>query len=204
LERAERLLREARLAGQRGQSDLSRKLLDEAKEIAPGAGVVWEALGDAAVSNHQSRLAREAYTMAWKLAPKDPNIERKYAEMVLSSAVFMNPSMGSAAANPKASVWLSIILPGLGQMANEDYGKGSIMMGGWILSLIISTMLPDGLGTLLSLKFQSLNPLALASIATMLGFHLWAIADASKNTVQDKVKQAPHRPVPPVDKPFEL
>ncbi|MBV6459110.1 MAG: hypothetical protein HONBIEJF_02251 [Fimbriimonadaceae bacterium] len=204
LERAERLLREARLARQRGQADLCRKLLTEAKEIAPGAGVVWEAIGDDAVANHQSRLARESYTMAWKLSPKDPNIERKYAETVLSSAVFMDPKMAAAAANPRASVWLSVILPGLGQMANEDYGKGSIMMGAWTVALIISTAIPDGLGALLSFKLQSLNLIAVVPMLVMLAIHIWSIYDASQNTVADRGRKIPERPVPPVDKPFEL
>lgn len=205
LERAESLIRQARLARQRGQSDLVFKLLEEAKDVAPGAGIVWEAIGDEAAAAHQSRKAREAYTMAWRLSPKDPNIERKYAETVLASSAFFSPELGGVTAYPKSSIWASVMLPGLGQVLNEEYGKGLVMMTGWLGSLFFSKILqPETFKSLINFRFHEVSMITFVCMLGMLICFVWSIYDISRNTFDDRLKKPANRPVPPVDKPFEL
>lgn len=214
LERAERLIREARLLKMRGNKTSAGKLLEEALEIAPGSAAILEAVADDLVERRQIRAAMEIYKRAMRIDPQSASIERKYAECVLGTARSLDfPSPGAEGldqASGKIALLLSLFVPGLGQIVTGATGLGVGLLVGWLAGWGIAWLIPGGMQGVLGLfgvrghgptpEFNGvvLFPLLLAAIC-----HIWAIFDAAGKA--NRYQRRPiERPVPPVDKDFEL
>lgn len=197
VEEAEQKLREANLARVRGHSAVADRLLQEAFETAPNSAVVLEAIGDACVAQGKFRKAKENYLRAHKIDPANKMIESKYGEMVLKVDLQIDPFMMqedfSGYASPKIAVTLTILCPGLGQMAVERYVKGGIMMATYIGCLVGITFVPGGFGFLNgSARFEPLSGLLLLVAAAVF---LWALTDLA--SIKNKAPKKIDSPAPP-------
>jgi tetratricopeptide (TPR) repeat protein len=215
VEKAERLIRESRLQKIRGNKSVAGKLLEEALEVAPGSVTVMEAVADDLMDRRQTKAAMEIYKRAMGIDPKNVSVERKYAECVLGAARYADPfSVTQAseldAASGRTAVILSLILPGLGQMVTGRVSLGVGLMAGWLGGWGIAWLIPNGmkgLFTMVNIKTRGehadfnvavLFPLAIAAIC-----HLWAIYEAASRAGTRKQLKI-DRPVPPVNKDFEI
>ncbi len=212
LEAAENLIRQANLAKIRGDMAGFERLVQQASETAPGSSNVHEALGDAYVERKQVRKAKEEYQLAVRINPKNASAERKYGETVLAIQLALDPNFATpppddSFASGKGAVILSFLVPGLGQLALADYVKGGILFGLTVLSVGWALLIPDGFNGLLYLFSPhakvSLNPVIFLPLLVTLVCWVVGVADASS-----KAKRVPalrvDRPVPPVDKDFEI
>lgn len=214
LDKAERLIREARLLKMRGNKTAAGKLIEEALEVAPGAPIILEAVADDLIERRQIRAAMQIYKRALQIEPTNASIERKYAECVLGSAQSFDFSGARSdtidAASGKIALLLSVIVPGLGQIVTGATSLGVGLMAGWLAGWGIAWLIPGGMQGVLGLfgvrgsgptpEFNGavLFPLMIAAVC-----HLWAIFDAAGKAGKHERKRI-ERPVPPVDKDFEL
>ncbi|MBS1714402.1 MAG: hypothetical protein JST30_08705 [Armatimonadetes bacterium] len=210
-EEAENLVRQANLAKIRGDKDGFQRLLEQAASVAPGSSTVQEALGDAYSERRQVRKAKEAYHAAVRLDPSNASAERKYGEAVLAIQIALDPAFALAPddgsfASGKASAILSFLIPGLGQLASGSTVFGGVLLGIWALALAWAVSVPNGLskipflfrGGTVDFNGAVMVPLFLMAAAWIVGI---AEASAKAKRVQPKKFE---RPVPPVDKKFEL
>ncbi len=197
VEQAERILREANLARVRGNTTVADRLLKEAQETAPNSAVVLEAIGDDLVKNGQFRKAKETYQHAMKLDPASKSIETKYGEMVLKVDLFIDPftmqDQFSGYASPKIAIGLTIIWPGLGQMAVERYVKGGIMMALYIGSLVGVSFVRGGFGFLTGKA--PFEPIAGVLLIVAAATFLWALVDLG--SIKNKAPKRIDPPAPP-------
>lgn len=212
IDKAESLIRQAAVARRRNEFGLARKLTEEAEQTAPGSVVVLEALGDLLMEQRKWTQAKELYQRALKIEPENAGIERKFGECVLNlyTASGMFAPTDDTLVGGKAAVWLSLIVPGLGQLASERYSKGSMMLGGWALGWTIAWLIPDGMRGLFNAIGISgrgggapFNPVVMLPVGFAVIFHLWSIFDAASKAGPSRPTRI-ERPVPPVDKDFEL
>jgi TM2 domain-containing membrane protein YozV len=216
VQKAENLLRQARLARTRGQNQEAARLLAEAQAAAPTAPVVLEAIGDDFVEQKQLKKAREAYKRAMDvstaLTGRVPAVlENKYAMAVMrsESASWSMPSTGGgveAYASAKSSVVLSVLVPGLGQIVGGQIVKGAIILTLWLVCLVWLVLMGDHLrgvlGAMLGRR-ETFNAIVLLPLFA--GVFLWigAIIDASSRAKRYALRPDTERPKPPVDLPFE-
>lgn len=212
-ERAELLLRNARVAAQRGQKEIAEKLIDEALGLAPGSAEVQGALAESLVARKQLRKARDTYRLAMQLDPKNPEWERRYGELVLE--IELPPDLrtlggrsdAEVAASGKTAALLSVFVPGLGQIVTGQVAKGAAMLGLVVLGWVWATSVPNGLSGLGSLLGASrgnaaeFNGIVLLPLFIAIGTHIWAITDASARS-KVLAKKTIERPKPPVDMEF--
>ena len=211
LEQAEGLIRQANLAKIRGDKGLYERLVHEASTIAPGSSTVQEAVGDAYLATKQVRKAKDAFQLAVKLDPSNASAERKFGEAVLSVQLALDPMFATipeddSVASGKAGLIMSFLIPGLGQLANGDNAKGYPMLGGWLLGVVGSLAVPQGLAglaTVIGVKGPAFNPIVLIPVLLAFGCWIWSIGDAGSRNKRFERKPIIH-PVPPVDKDFEL
>ncbi|MBS1721480.1 MAG: hypothetical protein JSS66_00570 [Armatimonadetes bacterium] len=211
MEAAENLIRQANLAKIRGDNAAFDKLLEQAAAKAPGSSMVQEAIGDSYRDRRQLRKAKEAWQMAVKLDPKNASAERKFGEAVLAIQLAIDPKFATAPdddsfASGRAAVILSFLLPGLGQLVAGQSKKGAFYLGLWLIGVIAMLAIPNGLSGMPALfgrKAVPFNPVVFVPMFFSAAAWLMAITDASS-----KAKSMParmiQRPLPPVDKDFEL
>lgn len=215
-ERAEALIRQARLAKQRNDAKLAEMLLKEAAGLSPESSLVLEALGDDLIDRRQTQAAMDSYKRAAEADPKNISAERKYAELVLRSQGCVDPMRARSEGesdghvNGKIAVLLSLFVPGLGQMVTDQVIKGIGMLVAWALCWLFALMIPDGMKSLLSLfglkgrgAIVEFNGVVLFPLAVAAAVHLWSIFDSAGKAGTIKTRKIV-RPLPPVDKPFEL
>lgn len=211
LEKSDHLIRQANLAKIRGDKVAFEKLIEEAAQVSPGSSAVQEAVGDAYLERRQVRKAKEAFQMAVKLDSSNASAERKFGEAVLSIQLALDPMFGrepsdESLASGKAAVLLSFLIPGLGQIVGGETSKGSAFLITWLVGVIGAIIVPGGLAgfmTLFGMRGPVFNPVVLLPLFLAATAWMWAIGDAGgKAKRQDK--RAIVRPVPPVDKEFEL
>jgi len=221
---AERLTVLARLEKGRGNRQAATDLLKQAAAIAPGSATVVEALADDLMDRKRYKDAKEAYARAHALEPKNVGIERKLANAALASATGMSVEdqlrMGGdgpllspeeSLASAKIATLLSFFLPGSGQIVMGRNVTGISIMAGWVLMIVWIVVLREELRGLMGMmglsgpggpnRPNSLTVMVPIAIAAML--HLTSIflaASAAKAGSSRRVD----RPIPPVDKPFEL
>lgn len=214
-DQAERFIREARLERSRGNSQAAAAKLDQAKALAPDSALVLTAVADELLERRQTKAAMELYAQAMKLEPGNVALERKHAELVLRSL-----GMGSvedmlrtglneaptSGVNPKAATLLSVLLPGLGQLALGLTTKGAIYLGLWVVMLIWAILVPMGLGELPKFIMggrNQLNTTVLIPLAVMGIVHISSILGCATLASHDGPRARAPRPRPPVDMPFE-
>lgn len=211
MEKAEGLIRQANLAKIRGDKSLFERLIQEAAQVAPGSSRVQEALGDAFVERRQLKHAREAFEVAVQLDPNNASAERKFGEAVLSMQLALDPMFATIApddsfASGKAGLILSFMIPGMGQIVAEETKKGSIMLGGWLIGLVSAFAIPQGMAGLSSLfnsQGPAFKPIVLLPLTVSAACWLWSIGDSGSRNKRFE-KRVVIRPIPPVDKDFEL
>lgn len=210
LEQADSLLRQANLARVRGDKAEADRLLQAAQEAAPGSAAVLEEIGDRHVAARKLRLAKDAYQAALEAEPGRASAERKLGETVLALQMILDPSKilgddpgDDSYVGAKALPILSFLVPGLGQLANGETGKGLTMMAVWAGSLLMTGMLSDGFRAFSSLlgKGGGLNPIAFLPLCSAVVAFAWAVGDAS-STAKLKEKRNILPPQPPVDMEF--
>ena len=215
---AEDLIRQAMLARRRGLKDVAAKLMSEAEAAAPGAPAVLEAIGDDLAERGQTKPALEAYGRAMKAAPGNVALERKHAQLVFKVANAgsiehqLQAGLGTVAAGPdsvasaKAALWLSLFLPGLGQMVTNRLTLGLTMLGGWLGGWIFAILIPDGLSKFRELftgKGSDFNSFVFFPVGLATAMHFWSIFEAASKVPKGPRLPPPPRPTPPVDMPFE-
>lgn len=148
--KAEDLIRQYRLAKQRGQALAATDLLSQANAVTAYSAQVQEAMGDEYAAKNEWTKAKEAYHLAHRLNPRDVGIERKYAEIVLRSnrnfdienalrsgsidALLL--SQNDQVARPGMAALLSFCLPGLGQFVLGKNVLGGTLLGTWLVSFV--------------------------------------------------------------------
>ena len=204
----DRLLRLAHIAANKGDRDLAQKHLDEAEALAPESPDVLVAIGDALLERKQLKKAHDVYAKAHELDPTHVDAERKFGETLLRikevEFAFLGGPDYISPASGKSAVIFSIFIPGLGHYVLGEEAKGGIVFGIWLLALL-STQLFGGLPAFMGMFGGStpFNPLVLIPIG--IAFLAWAYGVAGVAGVSKKIDVRPiDRPVPPVDKPFEL
>ncbi len=149
------LVRRARRALSMGRPDQAARLAEEATAVAPDSTTVHELLGDVAMAQGNVSVAREHYERALEIEPANADAEEKLAEIVLRlgsserlkqrmTEVVENPEeYRSFTKNPVVAAFYSVI-PGLGQLYNQQYEKGlalaasAMLLLAWVLSKILA------------------------------------------------------------------
>lgn len=204
----ERIIREARVAKMRGESQRAGDLMEQAIQVAPESPQVHALIGDDLMERMQYAKAVDAYAQARELAPDNVAIETKHAEAILAQQGMSDPfAIASEGVDSYASgmsaVFLTIIVSGLGHYVLGMKGKGVTFflttIGGWIFALLI----PQGLERVPNLVRGGPEPnyLVFLPLGIALLSHLWALFDVSAIAKQHKPKRVDH-PTPPVDKEF--
>lgn len=205
------MVRHSLLLRRRGDAAGANTMLEKALAEAPEASIVHEAIGDANLEQRRFAAAREAFDVARKADPANKSAERKYAECVLqlSAANLPLSSVGELGdyASGKSVLLLSFMIPGLGQVVSGAVGKGAAMLSGVLLSFVWALLVPHGLSELGRSLGRSqgaqLNGFVFVPLALVAAFYLWSLLDAA-HIAAGRPSGKPSRPVPPVDKPFEL
>lgn len=209
-ERADRLLQEYALAKRRGLKQEATKKLEEANKVAPGFDQVIFAVAEDLVERGQRRLAGAHLKRGMATHPTNVRLERLYAETVLAlspDSQFDGLSDLEVMARGQSAVWLTTIVPGLGQVVTGRTRLGISFFTIWFIGIVWAFLIPNGIAGLM--KMMGLNrdplvdfnagvlaPLLLAALA-----HFSAIGEASGYAKRVKPRSI-ERPVPPVDKPF--
>jgi tetratricopeptide (TPR) repeat protein len=203
-------LRQANLARVRGDKAESDRLLQAAQVAAPRSAAVLEEIGDRYFAERKLRQAKESYQAALDVEPGRPSAERKLGEAVLALQMVLDPSKilgevpdDDSYVGAKALPVLSFLVPGLGQLANGETGKGLTMMAVWAGSLLMTGLLSDGFRAFSSLfgRGGGLNPVAFLPLSSAVVAFAWAVGDAS-STAKLKERRNIVPPKPPVDMEF--
>ncbi len=197
----EKLLQQASVARIRGKQEIAERALKEASEIAPGSAAVRSALGDELWTRGQRMRARDEYAMAHLLEPTNLHYETKWAEAILGSAGDPLSLSSASYASGKSATLLSLIVPGLGNIALGQTKVGGVMIGLWFLASTWLIATPNGLYSvlrILGLKAGSanINDVAIVPFVIVVLVWLWSVvATVAKAKDQKPVKL--ERPVPP-------
>jgi hypothetical protein len=215
LQAAEKLIREARVEKMRGSPQKALAIMKEAAEMAPGAAVVQEALGDDLAERSRSGEALKAYRMALRLDPSNVGVERKHAALIAATAGLGSvddqlkaalsdsflPDSADSMTGGLASVLFTAILPGLGHILVGKIVFGAFLLGSWIIGGIWLTIMKAEIPKIFT-HGQQVNGLVFVPIAVMV--LTWLVAVQSM-TSQTKKRRRPtvDRPLPPVDMKFD-
>lgn len=211
-DRLEQLNRELQVYRRRNDTAHVKAILEQMREIDPNSSAVWEAFGDEAANQKDWKSARDAYKKAFEADPKNTSAERKHAEMVanveLPGIELPNTSEFEAASSGMVGVLLSAFLPGLGQVVTGFPQKGAVMMAIYLVSWFLVFLVPNGFSGLMSLLGAArgvafngvvLIPLLIATVTWVV-----SLADASATAKKYESHRKINRPIPPVDKEFEI
>lgn len=205
-ERAEALLREARVAEMRGQADRAEALVREAAAVAPGSSEVLEALADRLVVSRKTIEAKKTYQRAVHANPHNVSAERKLAELVLKETQAQLLASGymaitsEAVASSAAAFRYNLFAPGFGQVLLGETGKGLALLAGWIVCWLValqsSKAALDAAGTTMD-KVLFGAPILVALIV-----YAYALLDIGGRGAPVAKPPRPGRPKPPVDMEF--
>ncbi len=222
IDKAEGLIREARVERMRSNKTRADALMKEAQETAPGSIEVLSALGDEMVERKQFTKARDLYRDALLIKPKDPVLERKLGDLVLRTgpqrtvdeqlrlghldSPFLNPD--EAVANARTATFLSFFCPGLGQIVMGKTVAGIVTFVIWALMIVWLLIRKDDVKDLIGFLGQSkvhhgggitvLVPIGIALIV-----HVSAIASCASRAKRNGKRSAVDHPTPPMNLPFE-
>jgi tetratricopeptide (TPR) repeat protein len=133
----EQLLRQITAARVRGDWATARQLAEEATQKAPQRADVHELLGDILRQLGDKEGALSCYQRARDLEPQRRSAEEKFAATLLELRTFEVPDEETPALpkNPMLALALSAVLPGVGQIYNEQWLKGILFCLGTLLPL---------------------------------------------------------------------
>ncbi|MCX7642265.1 MAG: DUF5683 domain-containing protein [Armatimonadetes bacterium] len=211
----ERLLTQANAERAKGNFLAARRLLEQALQKAPERAEIHELLGDVYKSVGDLSAALECYKKARELDSSRHSAEEKFALTLLE----VNPptvpeEVPFLPKNPNVAVILSAILPGAGQVYNEQWFKGIAMCVVTLVSLGYflqfyhqirsATIMPTPSQIQQQLEKASTGEILLLLLAGLLAFctWTWSILDAY-NTARKLQQQQIQRPSPPSLKGIE-
>lgn len=218
VEQAEESLRNANLANIRKDKAGAKAHYKAALELAPNTPSVLEAVADDLRERKFFKPAQMLYKRAVEIEPTNARIESKLGECALEVLQMSDPMAmlaGSNAdpsmvVNANASVILSVLLPGLGQMVTGRVGLGIGFMIVWVSSWVWAIATPNGISGLLGGMGLTLaqtgapfNSVVLLPLAIAAFTHLVAIFEAAGRAKRYAPKRV-EKPVPPSDLPYEL
>lgn len=148
------LVRRTRRALSMNRPDQAQKLAAEVVELAPDTTTAEELLGDVAMAQGRFVEARRHFERALEIEPINADAERKLGEAVLriGGSVRLKERMEEAVENPEeysrfrrtplVAAAYSVV-PGFGQLYNQQYEKGLAMTAvamallAWVLSELL-------------------------------------------------------------------
>lgn len=204
----ERLLTQANIERMRGNFLTARRLIEQALQKAPERADIHEMLGDIYKAVRDMPNALECYRRARELDPNRQSAEEKFAATLLE----INPptvmeEVPFLPKKPTIAVALSALLPGAGQVYNEQWLKGILMCVVALLSLGYflhfyhqirsATVLPTFGQVQQQLEQASIGEILLLLFAGLLAFCIWtwSILDAY-NTARKFQQQQQQRQHP--------
>jgi TM2 domain-containing membrane protein YozV len=211
-ERAEEILRRANLTRVRGDREGASKLIEEAVAVAPGSSRVLEAQADDFVDRRQLAKARDTYKAAVAADPGNVSAERKLGETVLALQLASDPAsilggvQDESYASGRAAALLSFLVPGLGQFVTGQTTKGVSFFAAWLVGVVWAILTPNGLSGIPTMFGRAGQPPApIVFVPLLIAMVAWvaSIGDANASA-KSRPARKPERPVPPVDKPFEM
>lgn len=132
----ERLLTQANIERMRGNFLAARRLLEQALQKAPERADIHEMLGDVYRAVGDLSTALECYKKSRDLDPKRQSAEEKFAMTLLElTPQKVQDETPYLPKNPTLALAFSAILPGAGQIYNEQWLKGVAMAVVALLSL---------------------------------------------------------------------
>ncbi|MFN4179417.1 MAG: tetratricopeptide repeat protein [Armatimonadota bacterium] len=206
----ERLLTQANVERMRGNFLTAKRLLEQALQKAPERADIHELLGDVYKAVGDLSTALECYKKARELDPTRRSVEEKFASTLLE----INPpavpeEVPFLPKNPTLAVILSALLPGAGQVYNEQWLKGIAMCVVALLSLGYflqfyhqirsATVMPTLSQVQQQLEQASVGEILLLLFAGLLAFCIWtwSILDAYKTALKFQREQQKQQPLPP-------
>jgi tetratricopeptide (TPR) repeat protein len=220
-DKAEQYVRQSMVEKRRGNAVAATDLLKKAADAAPGSAVVLEALGDDLASRKLMKQAREAYDKARKLDPKNVGLERKYALTVLGSTTTMtveqqllygmSDSFLLTSNDNVAGIWaarfLSVMLPGLGQLVVGRTTKGIVLLSIYVVSFGLIAIWHKDFELLMRYARGAQTPpnfRILIPIIAMVADWFTSLGDLASGQNRESARHTKtDRPKPPVDLPFE-
>lgn len=212
-ERAEQLLRNAMVVKRRGETEVFRKLLDEAVEIAPGSPSVILAKGEELLERRKAKEAAEWLKKGFELHPTQKQIESLYGEAVLRQsgmADLVAKGDFESVAEGRTATLLATFVPGAGHLVLGLWGLAALYFTLCALGLVWAFSVPNGMTGLMALVglnrsgTSDLNPQVLVALFLTSITWLVNVSDVHSRTKRVAKKVVVDRPTPPVDKPFEL
>ncbi len=187
----ERILTQASVERARNNVVAARHLLEQALQKAPQRADIHELLGDVLRAVGDLAGALECYRKARELDPKRASAEEKFAAALLEvNAPPVSEETPFLPKNPTLAVAFSALIPGTGQIYNEQWGKGIAMMVVTFLSLgyflqfyhqiRASTTLPTLGQVQQQLEQANVGEILLLLLAGLTAFAMWtwSILDA--------------------------
>lgn len=207
--RADTLLRQAHIAKTRGEVDRASHMVAEAYQQFPYYPGAIMAYVDELLERGRAGDARRILDHAVATTPPNLALEDKRAELVLRTLYRAPIDLEEAKAgyaSAKTALWLSVLLPGLGHMAMENYPRGAGIMAAWLLGIGGVFLVPNGVpglaGVLNPHAKVPFNPLVLLPMLFALAAFAVAVSEMSQVAKQTETLRPTH-PVPPDNLPFE-
>lgn len=205
----ERLLTQANVERVKGNFLAARRLLEQALQRAPERADIHELMGDVYKAVGDLSTALEFYKKARELDPSRRSAEEKFASTLLEiNQPTVSEEVPFLPKNPSLAVILSALLPGAGQVYNEQWFKGVVMCVVALLSLgyflqfyhqIRSTSIMPTLGQVQQqLEQASVGEILLLLFAGLLAFCMWtwSILDAYNTARKFQQQRQKQRPSP--------
>jgi len=141
------LLTQANLARVRGNWAEAERKCQQAVTAAPDQAEAWELLGDACYAQSKGAQAINYYRKAYALQPARATLEEKIGRaslLIARQELIMNaPDLFLAGyqrtRKPSLAAFFSLIAPGLGQLYNRQWLKGSLLLLLYLGSVIALT-----------------------------------------------------------------
>ncbi len=157
----------------------------------PDSTTAHELHGDACVALNKLAEAEQAYRRAMELEPANVDAQRKLGEVVLrirdgqlqrellEGHLQERALRGFSDPEPEAAAFRSGLFPGLGQLYNGEYEKGSVLA---ILGLVCIGFLSQGVFSLLSAEASSPYAALYTSLGGIFGLavYIYSIWDAAR------------------------
>ncbi|NCO34539.1 MAG: hypothetical protein GW893_11870 [Armatimonadetes bacterium] len=146
LDQIQPLLTTARRELRLVQLDQALRRCEQILQAVPDSVEALEIKGDVHRARGEHDAARRSFTRAMELAPTNRRIQEKYAllSIDMDETQRLEARQKDAAADPEKflkelqkPLWscvLSCILPGIGQIYNEEYPKGAFLLGAFLLT----------------------------------------------------------------------
>ncbi len=195
------LLGQATLLRARGKQAEALKLAQEALTLDEEDAEAHELVGDLLMDLNRGGQAVASFKRARELNPSRVVLEDKLARAALLRATGLRAAeqaeaLLSGAARADAPVRkpgyaaLFSVIPGLGQIYNEQLMKGIVMLAGWIALLsVISRLMKSSMVEVLARRtagygpapdlWGSLSGFNVVLVVLLIGLHVYAIVDAA-------------------------